>query len=113
MLIVPAADVRPDAAFEQPRTHLQQLDAEEDKDDTAGSYAELMAKLAQKVHSTPPPPQHSPSTPPALPLLAALSRGPLTTASRGPYGVRAFTGVEVLRCTASRRALPSPAPPLS
>ena len=66
MLIVPAADVRPDAAFEQPRTHLQQLDAEEDKDDTAGSYAELMAELAQKVHSTPPSPalaQHSPSTP--------------------------------------------------
>jgi hypothetical protein len=48
-LIVPAADVRPDAAFEQPRTHLQQLDAEEDKDDTAGSYAELMAALAQKA----------------------------------------------------------------
>ena len=54
-MLVPHADVRPDAAFEQPRTHLQQLDAEEDKDDTAGSYAELMAALAQKVHSTPPP----------------------------------------------------------
>ena len=55
-LIVPAADVRPDAAFEQPRSHLQQLDAEEDKDDTAGSYAELMEALAQKVRSTTPHP---------------------------------------------------------
>ena len=35
---------------------MQQLDAEEDKDDTAGSYAELMAALAQKVRSTAPHP---------------------------------------------------------
>ena len=74
-MLVPHADVRPDAAFEQPRTHLQQLDAEEDKDDTAGSYAELMAALAQKVHSTPPPqhPEHSrPSWPEADALSTAL-----------------------------------------
>ena len=56
MLHVPPADVRPDAAFEQPRTNLQQIDAEEDKDDTAGSYTELMAELGQKVPFPPTPP---------------------------------------------------------
>ena len=56
MLHVPPADVRPDAAFEQPRTNLQQIDAEEDKDDTAGVYTELMAELGQKVPFPPTPP---------------------------------------------------------
>ena len=91
-MLVPHADVRPDAAFEQPRTHLQQLDAEEDKDDTAGSYAELMAALAQKVHSTPPPhptptPTPTPHPHPSTPSTPA-PRGLKPTPFRLPFRAR-------------------------
>ena len=94
-MLVPHADVRPDAAFEQPRTHLQQLDAEEDKDDTAGSYAELMAALAQKVHSTPPPHPSTPSTPAPRGLKPTPFRLPFRARPSGDSSLWVGRGAEV------------------